>query len=69
MIRHPKVGQRVMLWYRDHDRMQHGRYAIVQAVGIGPGPKNVAVQLEKPVGGQMLTFAVSRGNLRALEEP
>ena len=69
MIRQPKVGQHVQLWYRDKTRAQHGLYGTVTCVGNGRGPRNVAVLLDRRIGGiRPLTVVVARGNLRAVTE-
>jgi len=66
MIRFPKPGQRVQLWYRKsatRTMPHHASFGTVVAFGIGRGPRNVAVQLE--AGGVVV---VPRGNLRVYGE-
>lgn len=62
MIRRPREGQRVQLWYAAPRRRiapHHGAVGVVAIVGRGPGPRNAGVD----VGGRVVV--VSGGNLRA----
>lgn len=61
MLMHPRIGERVQLWYARRAAAHmphHGRVGVVQLVARGPGPRNHGVV----VGGVLL--AVPAGNLR-----
>ncbi len=61
MIRSPRIGQHVQVWYRASKRgvaTYHGRVGTVVVVGRGPGPRNHGVL----VGGDLVI--VPAGNLR-----
>ncbi len=65
MIFHPKVGQCVRIHYarKAARHMPHqGRMGVVRVVPIGPGPRNIGVEVD---GGLIV---VPRGNLVALPE-
>lgn len=73
LIRHPKIGQRVRVWYATRPRRKrpglrawaelmplHGKTGTVAIVSRGPGPRNVGVTID----GRCVV--VPRGNLNAL---
>lgn len=66
MIRSPKIGMLVRLWYRKSITWlmpHHGRRGVVVAVGNGKGPRNAGVQLNDGT-----LVVVPRGNLQAIDD-
>jgi hypothetical protein len=65
MIFHPRAGQRVCIHYAKRSASimpHHGRLGAVRVVSMGPGPRNVGVEIEA------MCVVVPRGNLLAVEE-
>ncbi|MFP4141490.1 MAG: hypothetical protein ACLFVH_13195 [Phycisphaerae bacterium] len=69
MLSHPRIGQRVQVWYAVKPRRKggiakadlmplHGQFGVVRVVATGPGPRNHGVE----IGGEL--YVVPRGNLR-----
>lgn len=57
----PRKGQQVKCCYAEQKREYvtlHGRVGTVKAVGFGPGPRNVLVEIDG------MGYVVPRGNLR-----
>ena len=66
MIFHPRIGQHVRLHYAKGAAAAmpyHGRMGVVRVVSLGPGPRNVGVEID----GRLVV--VPRGNLTAKSTP
>ena len=53
MIFHPRPGQRVRIHYARRSASvmpHHGKTGVVRTVAKGPGPRNVAVEIDGAVG-------------------
>ena len=64
MIFHPRLGRHVRLHYARHaaaSMPHHGKVGVVRIVSVGPGPRNVGVEID----GQLIVLP--RGNLVAVD--
>ena len=67
MIWHPKIGQRVQVWYNKKAAPHmpyHAEHGLVTEVSRGPGPHNIKVELAR----DGRSVIVPRGNLRVQKE-